>query len=164
MLLEFSICAKFLGAIVLTGAIASLLRDTKMSHNKLAISKFEDYRELERLTGDYGFILSKLIQLNKQASSEHVLILGATGSRKTTSVFYPNRDTKAFQESIGRETIIFSPLNDLNAKYNLLKECISVIEIRELAQAILLNAIKSLELKTGSKASGIEWINRSLLI
>ncbi len=43
-----------------------------------------------------------------------------------------------------------------------MKECKSTTEIRELAQTILLNATKSLELQTGNKTSGIEWINMSL--
>lgn len=182
MLLEFSMCAKVLTAIGLTGAITSLLGDSKTSNNKLATSKFKDSSELKNLTGDDGFILSKSIQLNKQASREHVLIVGATGSGKTTSLFYNNllsnyiegsiiitdpkgelyRDTANYQKSIGRTPILFSPLNSLNAKYNLLKECKSTTEIRELAQTILLNATKSLELQTGNKMSGIEWINMSL--
>jgi len=109
--------------------------------------------------------------------------VGATCEHKTTSLLYPNllspdlqgsiivtdpkgelfRDTSEYQKSIGRKPILFSPLNQkYSAKYNLLVECKSNTEVTELSQCILLNGAKALELQTGVKAGGIEWINMSL--
>ena len=113
MLLEFSMCTKVLTAIGLTGAITSLLGDSKTSNNKLATSKFKDSSELKNLTGDNGFILSKSIQLNKQASREHVLIVGATGSGKTTSLFYNNLLSNYIEGSI----IITDPKGGVISRY-----------------------------------------------
>jgi type IV secretory pathway TraG/TraD family ATPase VirD4 len=58
--------------------------------NKIATSKFGTKKDLKRLLGNDGIILSKHYQLNFNSSLEHVLILGPTGSKKTTGVYLPN--------------------------------------------------------------------------
>ncbi|MEG0669114.1 MAG: type IV secretory system conjugative DNA transfer family protein [Clostridium sp.] len=177
---ELALLIQLIGGLAVGGELLCLL--SKDKEGKIATGEFKGPDELKGLTGDDGIRLSKQIQLNKAKTREHALCLGATGEGKTTSLFYPNllanditgsiivldpkgelyRDTSEYQKSIGRDVVVFSPLNPLNTKYNLLKECRNTTEVIELAQTILLNSTKSLELQTSTKAGGIEWINMSL--
>jgi type IV secretion system protein VirD4 len=171
------------GAMVAGEAISLYIKHRRNKKESLATSKIGTTKDLNGLTGRDGLKISKVIQLSKSKTYEGVLCVGATGEHKTTSLFYPNllsndikgsivvtdpkaelyRDTAEYQRSIGRTPILFSPLNHSSyVKYNLLEQCKDTTEVLELAQCILLNGAKSLELQTGIKAGGIEWINLSL--
>lgn len=170
----------FLGSEVL----CMWLKNKAHKPQEIATGKLGNINSLRGITGKEGLRISKRIKLSKRASMEHILVVGSSGSHKTTSLFYPNlltedlgecslvisdpkgelfRDTANYQRSIGREPILFSPLSPLNSfKYNLLEQCKYNTEIVELGQCILVNGAKALELSTGAKSGGIEWINMSL--
>ncbi|KMT22329.1 type IV secretory system conjugative DNA transfer family protein [Clostridium cylindrosporum] len=182
MLFETMLLTKIaIGGVVGCGLLNVLSKDE--SSGELATSKIGTVEDLKGLIGDNGLRLGKKIQLNEGKTREHIIVCGATGEGKTTSLFYPNlltsdiqgsivvidpkgelyRDTSRFQESIGRTPILFNPLSPFDsAKYNLLAECRTTSEVVELAQTILLNSSKALELQSGTKAGGIEWLNMSL--
>lgn len=131
-------------------------------------------------TGTDGFRISKNYQLSEKSTVEHIIIIAPTGAGKTSSQFLPNlldnnlrgslvitdpkgelyKLTHKYQESIGRKTILYKPFGG-KEEYNPLEECHSTTEIMQLAQSLLINGALSLELQTGKKASGIEWLQMS---
>jgi type IV secretion system protein VirD4 len=173
-----------LGAIVAGGFFLMMnrvLNSNDAERGKLATSKMGNCKDkyLTGLTGDDGIILTKNIQLNEKACYEHIGVIGPTGSGKTTSIFFPNllsnnlhgsvvvmdpkgelyRKTAKYQKSIGRETLLFAPLEpDISLKYNPLEQCKDAEEVMELGQNLLMNGALALEIKTGKAAGGMEWI------
>lgn len=162
--------------------IAIALKNRKHKIGPLATSSFAHINDLRGLLGE-GIRISNGIQLSKKASMEHICGIGATGSHKTTSLFYPNllcnditgsiivsdpkgelyRDTANYQKFIGRTPILFSPLSPLYSfKYNPLEQCVNITQVIELAQTLLFNGAKALEIQTGVKAGGIEWLQMAL--
>lgn len=140
--------------------------------------------ELKPFLGHDGFSISKKIQLSAKSSYEHCLVLGPTGSGKSSAFFIPNllsldgshsavvtdpkgemyNLTKNYLESIGYRTIKICPL-DLSQndyKYNPLYLTDDDQKIRDIAQIILINGGKSVEISTGSGMSSSEWINMSI--
>jgi type IV secretion system protein VirD4 len=131
-------------------------------------------------TGTKGFHISKNYSLSDKSTFEHVIIIAPTGAGKTTSEFIPNllennlegslviadpkgelyELTHKYQESIGRRTILYKPLGG-PIEYNPLAECKSTREIMQLAQSLLINGALSLELQTGKKSAGVEWLQMS---
>jgi len=140
--------------------------------------------ELHDLSGKDGFTLSKNIRLSASKSYEHVAIIGPTGSGKSTSFFIPNlldldgthsavvTDPKgelhdltySYLKSLGYNIIKLEPLNPEKNKfyYNPLLIVEDSTQIREIAQLILTNGNKSVELSTGGSSGGAEWINMSI--
>ena len=140
--------------------------------------------ELHDLSGKDGFTLSKNIRLSASKSYEHVAIIGPTGSGKSTSFFIPNlldldgthsavvTDPKgelhdltySYLKSLGYNIIKLEPLNPEQNKfyYNPLLIVEDSTQIREIAQLILTNGNKSVELSTGGSSGGAEWINMSI--
>ncbi|WP_162266608.1 type IV secretory system conjugative DNA transfer family protein, partial [Clostridium botulinum] len=132
------------------------------------------------ILGNTGLILSKDIQLKEQFDFEGSVTIAPTGSGKTSSFFFPNllsnnikgsiivtdpkeelfKLTSKYQERIcGRKVLKFSPLSPgTSEKYNLLTSCKDDSEIVELASTLLFNGALSIELSTGKKTGGVEWI------
>lgn len=150
------------------------------SKEKIATSRLGKAKDLIGLLGTAGINLSQNIQLSEKASFEHPIIIGPTGAGKTTALFLPNllsnnlrgsiivsdpkgelyKLTHKYQESIGRKTILFKPLEQ-GTSYNPLKNCKNDREIIKLAQTLLINGALSFELQTGKKTNGVEWIQMS---
>ena len=141
---------------------------------KLATSKMGGVKDMGRLIGIDGCVLSKNFQLNFKKTLEGICVIAPTGEGKSTSITLPNllsnslppcsiviADPKGeqygisaeYQRSIGREPILFEPLGNY-AKYNLLENCEGFTEIRELASNLIING--------GSGKSGNEWENMSI--
>lgn len=147
---------------------------TFKKNKKLATSKMGTIKEMGRLTGKDGCILSKDFQLNFKKSLEGICVIAPTGEGKSTSITLPNllsddlppcsiviADPKGeqyeisaeYQRSIGREPILFEPLGN-HAKYNLLENCEGFTEVRELASNLIING--------GTGKSGNEWESMSI--
>ena len=143
-----------------------------------SVSDLKDYM------GNDGFTISKRIRLSAKASYEHVLVLGPTGSGKSSAFFIPNlldmdgshsavvtdpkgemcEKTRPYLESLGYNIIKITPLEPKTNefRYNPLFLCDDDQKIREIAQTILINGGKSVEVATGSGMSSSEWINMSI--
>jgi type IV secretion system protein VirD4 len=165
-----------LGGIV--AGYAFLKMKPKEQNNKLAKNEFK--KHLKGLEGRGGLPLAKHIILSPKACQEGVIIFAPTGEGKTTSIFVPAlldeeiegsiivpdpkgelyRLTSHFQESVcKRKVYVYAPFIPLNShQYNILTECRTVTDIKQLAQNLLMNGALSLEIQTGKKASGIEWL------
>lgn len=171
----YLLCKLTLGAC---GLIAGF-KAYNENKNKLATSKYGNKRDLKRLLGDDGFILTKNYQLDFQNTLEHVLTLGPTGSKKTVGTYASNLlddkfptssivitdpsgelwdKTANYQKSIGRAPVRFSPLGN-DAMYDLLEQCKDDREVKKLAQNILINGDLTFRIDTGAKLDGAEWMN-----
>lgn len=168
---------------VIGGTALYLMNHWKPSvKDKLATSEIKGPEELKNITGTDGLKITENIQLKLKYCYEGLCIIGPTGENKTTSEFFPNlldetvprnvslvvMDPKAelykatahYQKSLGRDVILFAPLNPENSlKYNPLEQCKDITEVRELAQSLLLNGALALEITTGRKSGDTEWIN-----
>lgn len=147
---------------------------------KLAKGKLIKKNDIEDILGNNGLTISKDIQLKEKYGFEGSVTFGPTGSGKSTSIFIPNllsndirgsiivsdpkeelfKLTSKYQEKIcGRKVLKFSPLEpDKSEKYNLLTSCKDNSEVIELASTLLFNGALSIELSTGKKTGGAEWI------
>lgn len=148
--------------------------------DKLATAYVDNGLELEDILGEDGIILSKDLQLKEKYNFEGSVTFGPTGSGKTTSEFVPNllsnnlkgsiivtdpkgelfKLTSKYQEKICKRRVLkFSPLEpDKSEKYNLLTSCKDNSEVVELASTLLINGALSIELSTGKKTGGAEWV------
>lgn len=148
--------------------------------DSLAKSKFKDSQELNNNLGNDGLRISKTIQLTEKTDMEGVVIFGSTGSGKTTSFFFPNllsndlkgsiivtdpkgelyELTSKYQQDVCKRKVYKMDLMnpDYSEKYNLLENCKDSTEVLQLASSLLFNGSLSVELATGKKAGGIEWI------
>lgn len=172
------------GIALVTGDLLALAikhkRKLKQDENKKASAQLEDYKELKSLLGNDGLILSENVRYKAQFDYEHFGVVAPTGTGKTTRIFVPNLldeeikgsliilDLKGelydltsnFQQNIcHRKVIKFSPLEpNQSEQYNMLEQCEDSTEVCQLATSLLMNGILSLELSTGKKGGGIEWI------
>jgi type IV secretion system protein VirD4 len=178
-MLELILIQRFLYFIL---GVAWLYGGYSLIHkgNKLATARLGNKTDLKGLLGENGINLSKKLRLNEKTSFEHPLILGPTGAGKTTALFLPNllsnhlrgsiivadpkgelfKLTSKYQQSIGRKTIQFKPL-EKGISYNPLKNCKNDREVIKLAQNLLINGALSFELSTGKKTGGTEWLQMS---
>ena len=134
-----------------------------------------------------GYTLSKNVRLSAAKSYEHVAIIGPTGAGKSTSFFIPclldadgthsfvvtdpkgelHRLTGPYLRSLGMDVIKIDPLN-MNGGgdylYNPLLIAEDFTQIRELAQLILVNGSKSVDIQMGGGGGGDQssWINMSI--
>lgn len=143
--------------------------------------------DLKHLTKDKnGIQLSKNIVLDEESSYEHLLILGPTGSGKSSSIFISNllqkesfsnsqssiivtdpkseiyNITSSFQRKLGRKIKVFSPYKEENSiHYNPLTFCESKTDVITLARDILSTGAKAMEMRTGGGGDGKDtvWIN-----
>lgn len=140
--------------------------------------------ELKSLKGKDGFVVSKNFRLSLDKSFEHLAIIGPTGSGKSSSFFIPNlldlngevsvmvtdpkgemhNKTSAYLESLGYTIIKLSPLEPqyTDRYYNPLLIANDANEIREIAQMILANGGKSIEMMSGSSSGGAEWVSMAV--
>lgn len=165
------------GALTFAETYAYLI---KAKADKLATGEIISSKDIKDITGDTGLILSKDIQLKEKYDFEGSVTFGPTGSGKTTSEFIPNllsnnlkgsiivtdpkgeifKLTSKYQEEVCKRKVLkFSPLEPRESeKYNLLTSCKDNSEVIELASTLLFNGALSIELSTGKKAGGVEWI------
>jgi type IV secretion system protein VirD4 len=149
--------------------------------DKLADNSFK--ANLSTLEDKKGLSLAKGIKLSPKACSEGIIIFAPTGEGKTTSIYFPAlldeniegslivadpkgelyRETAHFQEKVcHRKVYVYAPFDPIcSNQYNILEQCKSVTEVKQLAQNLLMNGSLSLEIQTGKKSQGIEWLQMS---
>jgi len=162
----------------------SKFKRSKTKYGDQGTAKEGTVRDLNGLTGDDGFTISKNVRLSAAKSYEHVMVLGPTGAGKSSSFFIPNlldidgkhsvvvtdpkgemHDlTSPYLESLGYNIVKLEPLRPERNEffYNPLAVIDDATELRNIAQLILTNGNKAVELSTGSSSSGAEWINMSI--
>ena len=182
MIIDSLMLFTILSGVGLVGAesYSAIMSSRRKKIDKVGTAYVADTDIVENLSGNDGLIISKDIQLGFNADREGVCILGPTGSGKTTSFFFPNllknnitgsiivtdpkgelfEKTSKFQEEVcGRKVYKFCPLNPEDSEYyNILTECKDTSEVLQLASMLLFNGSLSIELQTGKKAGGVEWI------
>jgi type IV secretion system protein VirD4 len=143
---------------------------------------FANVAELEKYAGKDGLVISKQLRLKEPKSFEHCLVLGPTGSGKTTSFFIPNllelpnatiivTDPKGelFEKTAyenrrqGKKIMHFNPFDERTKRYNPLHYCKSTTDVWQLAQTILINGANAVGAQqSNSSRSNDEWINMSV--
>lgn len=172
------------GGALFGGEILSYyFRNNLNKPGKLATGHLIGGEDIEEITGNTGLILSKDIQLQEKYDFEGSMTIAPTGAGKTTSIFIPNllsnniqgsiivtdpkgelfKLTSKYQEKVCKRKVLkFSPLEPQQSqKYNLLTSCKDNSEIIELASTLLFNGALSIELATGKKTGGAEWVQMS---
>lgn len=143
-------------------------------------AQISDAEELHGYLGEDGLVLSQKVRLAQKASFEHAVIVGPTGSGKSSTFFIPNllkippnasivvsdpkgelyELTSEHQRSIGRKVVVFAPLEpEVSVGYNPVARYKNATQVKELAQISITNGNMTVELLTGSKAGGAEWLN-----
>ena len=168
-----------LGACMVAGEIQSVRNNKKA----LASGYVGNNKELKSSLSKEGVILSNDIKVSNEFSNEGIVIYGPTGSGTSSSFFIPNllnpglkgsiivtdpkgelyKKTSYFQKNICKRRIIkISPLEPSKSeRYNLLSNCKNVQEVAELASNLLINGSLSIEMATGKKTGGPEWLQMS---
>ena len=188
MLAEFTAIKTFLMftgiALTATETLCIYIKNKGHKQDKIATSEIGDKNELDELKGTKGIRISKNIKLSCKTSMEHIAVIGATGSGKSTSIFIPallndelegslvildakgelHSKTGYYQEhTLKRKVMSFSPLHpEISIKYNPLEQTKSIGDVIQLAQIILINGTRSLEMETGVKSGGIEFLNMAV--
>lgn len=182
MISELLLLQKFLLIAMAIPLVDIGLKFTK-NRTKLATGKLGSIKDMGKLRGTDGLILSKKFQLNFKKVMEGVVIIAPTGEHKSTSIMIPNllnnefpkcslicadpkgelyRITKDYQRSIGREPILFEPLGN-NSHYNPLENCEDFTEVRELASSLIQNGGLALQLATGKSGGGDSFFENSCI-
>lgn len=182
----FDLMVQFLyKSLALTTVGVGIVEVNKLRNKpkKLANNKIESHKALKKVKGDNGLSVSKNVRLNDKADFEGVCLVGPTGSHKTTTLFLNNlleenikgsiivtdpkgelfKLTSGYQKEVCNRKVYKLDLSNTNnsEKYNLLEQCRNTEEVLELASSLLINGALSIELATGKKAGGIEWIQMS---
>jgi type IV secretion system protein VirD4 len=168
------------GVVTDVGLIA--YKGLKKTRKKLATSKLGSKKDMGRLTGIDGLILSKELQLSFNKTLEGTCVIAPTGEGKTTSIFMPNllsnylpkssivitdpkkemwNLTSEYQRSIGRTPILLEILGD-EGHYNPLTECSNFTEIKDLASNLLQNGELAIQLASGRTGGESTWINSAI--
>lgn len=181
---QLKLFTAFSGLAITGGEILSYyIKNHIRKNGKLANGHLISKNDITDILGDDGLILSKDIQLKEKYDFEGSVVFGSTGSGKTTGFYIPNllnknikgsiivgdptgelfETTSSFQKNVcGRKVLKFSPLDpNYSEKYNLLSSCKTNDEVKELASALLLNGGLSIELASGKKVQGAEWLQMS---
>lgn len=183
MIAEFSVVAQFLYislGLIATGGVATSIQRYLKSPDKLSKNDIEDYRELKNISGEDGLKISKNIRLKEKYDFEGICLIGPTGAGKTTSLFLNNlldskirgsyivtdpkgelyKLTSGYQKNTCKRKVykIDFTNTDYSERYNLLSNCKNSEEVIQLASNLLLNGALSIELASGKKAGGVEWI------
>lgn len=159
---------------------ASIVKHIKNKPGKLANNEIRTFRELKNLTGDTGLAISKNIRLLEKVDFEGICLVGPTGSYKTSTLFMNNllenkvrgsfivtdpkgeifEKTSSYQKNICKRKVYKIDFinSDYSERYNLLENCKSTEEVLQLASSLLVNGSLSIELMTGKKVGGVEWI------
>lgn len=181
MLQEFNLINQFLYAslgLITAGGVVSTFQKYKVKPNKLANNELKDYKEID--SGEDGMKISKNIQLKLKNDFDGILLAGPTGSGKTTSLFLNNlldnktigsfivtdpkgelyELTSGYQKNICKREVYKIDFNniDYSERYNLLEGCRNTEEVIQLASNLLMNGALSIELSSGKKAGGVEWV------
>ena len=168
-----------LGGSAIIGANAFSMLVKKKKGDPMATADLKDSRELEGLIGN-GMSISEDLSISQKFINEGICIFGPTGSGKTTGYFMPNllnegiegslivldpkgelyENTSYFQRTVCKRKVIrFAPLDPkLSYRYNLLENCKNTSEVLQLASTLLFNGALSIEIATGRKGGGTEWI------
>ncbi|NFN05154.1 type IV secretory system conjugative DNA transfer family protein [Clostridium botulinum] len=168
------------GGLVAGEMLSCYFKNKTSKVDKLATSYIASKNSIEDITGETGLILSKDIQLKEKYDFEGSVTIAPTGSGKTSSFFFPNllsnnirgsiivtdpkgelfKLTSKYQEKVCKRKVLkFSPLEPRTSeRYNLLTSCKDNSDIVELASTLLFNGALSIELSTGKKTGGAEWI------
>lgn len=168
------------GVGLIGGEVLSMILKNRGKADKKANAKIITVKDLKQYAGTDGLKISKNLQLKEKMDFEGACIIAPTGAGKTTGYFYTNllsnkikgsivvidpkgelyRDTADYQKRVcGRKVIRFSPLEpSLSERYNLLEQCNDTTEVCQLASTLLLNGALSVELMSGKKTGGVEWI------
>lgn len=176
---QIELFLKFAGASLIGSEIIAYNLKNKC-RNKLANGHLITKNDIKDILGNDGLILSEDIQLKEKYDFEGSVVFGATGSKKTTSTYAPNllknhlrgsiivTDPKeelftlssGYQREVCKRRVLkFSPLDpNYSEKYNLLTSCKNNMEVLELAQSLIFNGCLSVELTTGKKVGGMEWV------
>lgn len=167
-----------------TTAYLSALQSKKKEVDQVATSDYAELKELKEFNSKNGIQLSKDFYLKEKYCFEHICVIGPTGAGKTTSIFYPNllqkesfsggkssiiltdpkgelyKDTSNFQKSLGREIVMFAPLEPhFSFKYNPLALCENASEVSDLAMNLLASGTKAMEITSGKTGGGgSEWL------
>jgi|GEM_PF-2188262 len=164
-------------------SIATVIQKNSLKPEKLANNDIKGYKELRKILGTDGLKISKNVKLKLENDFEGICLLGPTGEGKTTSLFLNNlldnsipgslivtdpkgelfELTSNYQKNVcGRKVykIDFSNV-DYSERYNLLENCKTTEEVLQLANMLLMNGSLSVELASGKKAGGVEWIQMS---
>ena len=168
------------GAITLGGYLLTLPKGATKK-DKLATGEIKDKKELKNMIGTDGLRLTKNIKLNQKFDFEGTCTIAPTGAGKTTSFFIPNlldknikgsivvtdpkgelfKLTSNFQEKeCKRKVIVLNPLDPKKSEgYNPLEQCKDTSEVLQLSSLILYNGSLAIELMTGKKSGGAEWVD-----
>ena len=154
----------------------------KKERDKLATSKLGTKKDMGKLTGNTGMILSKNFQLTFKKTLEGICCIAPTGEGKTASLFLPNllsnpfpkssivvtdpkkemwNLTSEYQRSIGRTPILLEILGDAG-HYNPLEQCSTFTEVRDLASNLLQNGELAIQLASGRSGGESTWINSAV--
>lgn len=181
---QIKLLTMVIGGALVGGEILSYYFKSNLNKSsKLATGHLISGEDIENITGNTGLILSKDIQLQEKYDFEGSITIAPTGAGKTTSIFIPNllsnniqgsiivtdpkgelfKLTSKYQEKVCKRKVLkFSPLEpNQGEKYNLLTSCKDNSEVVELASTLLFNGALSIELATGKKTGGVEWIQMS---
>lgn len=170
----------FIG-VLSAGAIVPNL---KCLDKKGGLATLDDLKHLTKSKD--GIQLSKNIFLSAKELFEHLLILGPTGSGKSSSIFISNllqkesflnsqsslivtdpkseiyNITSTFQRKLGRKIKVFSPYQEANSiHYNPLDFCKDKTDVITLARDVLSTGAKAMEMRNGGGGNGKDtvWIN-----
>lgn len=170
----------FLTVLIVTFSLIKLFGKKKDDGvDEHGTAEIGEPKELESLSGDDGFVLSKNVRLSKAKSFEHVAIIGPTGSGKSTSFFIPNlleldgetsavvsdpkkemyELTKDHLKAQGYNVKLIEPFNPKIIYNPLLIAGKNPTEIKEIAQIIMTNGNKSYEMATGASSGNAEWLS-----
>lgn len=186
MIAEFALINYFLyGALGACGIAAGsmALGKNKDKIGKLANNELKDFKELNSMVGEEGLNISKNIRLKEKNDYEGICLIGPTGAYKTSTLFMNNllenkirgsyvvtdpkgelfEKTSGYQKNVCNRKVYKIDLikPDYSEKYNLLENCKNTEEVLQLASSLLINGALSIELMTGKKAGGVEWIQMS---
>lgn len=180
---EFMVIKNFLlltlGALGGLGVVLTAIRASYRA-DKLSSNILGKYKELKSLFGDDGLRISKNMQLKKEQDYEGVCMIAPTGAGKTSTLFLNNllenkirgslivtdpkgeiyELTSGYQQHFcGRKVYKIDFTNiDSSERYNLLANCKDSEEVIRLASDLLMNGSLSIELGSGKKIGGVEWI------
>lgn len=180
-----SITSVFLSLVMLATGFVLYHRHTskKSSGDTFGSAKIAKRDSFGDLAGTDGIVISTNMRLNRQASFEHAVCAGPTGCGKTSSLFIPNlltlpsdcsivvsdpkgelyEKTRAQQERIGRRCMIYAPDRpNISIGYNPLTECITSLDVRELATTLITNGNAAVEAMSGGKSSNAEFATMAI--
>jgi len=98
MIAEFAMAQKLL-LLALGVPIIDLALILRKGKKKQATSRLGGKKDMGRLTGDDGLVLSKKFQLSFNKTLEGVCVIAPTGEGKTKSIFLPNLLSNSLPES-----------------------------------------------------------------